>query len=212
MANLRKIFIALDTSKDGFLSADELRVGVEKVAEAFRLSLGKQSDFEPDWEKVVTCLDVDNDGLVGFDEFVTAASDRHRLILGENHLKQAFEILDKDKTGAISLQNLKESFGFNSSHASLELRSAEKVAESTWDDIDKLFKEIDKNGDGAIDFEEFNAHMVELIRKGGYDRRRTLPSQLTSRSKPHDSEESKVLAPGSEAVPSKKASRTSFRP
>ena len=54
---------------------------------------------------MVTCLDVDNDGLVGFDEFVTAASDRHRLIMGENHLhlEQAFEILDKDKNGAISL-------------------------------------------------------------------------------------------------------------
>ena len=52
---------------------------------------------------MVTCLDVDNDGLVGFDEFVTAASDRHRLIMGENNLKQAFEILDKDKNGAISL-------------------------------------------------------------------------------------------------------------
>ena len=55
--------------------------------------------------------------------------------------------------------------------------------------------------------------MKELIRKGGYDRRRTVASQVVgSPSKPLDSEESKVLAPVSEEAPSKKTSAISLRP
>ena len=56
------------------------------------------------------CLDVDKDKKLGFDEFVTAATDRRRLITGEGHLKKAFDILDIDKDGLISIEELKLSF------------------------------------------------------------------------------------------------------
>ena len=45
--------------------------------------------------------------------------------------------------------------------------------EKTWADIDKIFKEIDKNGDGLIDFEEFQDHIMDLKRKGRYDWRKS---------------------------------------
>ena len=32
-------------------------------------------------------------------------------------------------------------------------------------------KEIDRDGDGNIDFEEFKSHMLELLKKGEYDQR-----------------------------------------
>ena len=37
-----------------------------------------------------------------------------------------------------------------------------------------MFREIDKNGDGKIDFEEFTEHMTELIKKGKFDLRPNL--------------------------------------
>ena len=87
LANLRKVFMDLNTSKTGKLTVDEIRSGTQHIKETFKLSLGKDADFEPDWEKLVKCIDVDGDGQVGFDEFVTAASNRYRLITGEGHLK-----------------------------------------------------------------------------------------------------------------------------
>ena len=92
----------LNKSKDGYLTVDEICAGAQDILEDFRSSLGKGEHFQPDWKKVVTCIDVDQDGVVGFDEFVSAATDRYKLIIGENHLQQVFAILDKDKDGAIS--------------------------------------------------------------------------------------------------------------
>ena len=89
----------LNTSKTGQLTADEIKGGTEQIKDVFKLALGKKANFEPDWDKLVKCIDVDNDGKIGFDEFVTTASDRYRLITGEGHLKQAFDLLDVDKDG-----------------------------------------------------------------------------------------------------------------
>lgn len=77
----------LNTSKTGYLTVEEIRAGTDQIKGLFNLSLDKDKNFEPDWEKLVKCIDVDNDGKVGFDEFVTAASDRYRLIMGEGHLR-----------------------------------------------------------------------------------------------------------------------------
>ena len=62
LANLRKVFMELDTSKDGFLSPEEIRAGMKQIKETFKLSLGKKNDYEPDWEQLVKCIDVNNDG------------------------------------------------------------------------------------------------------------------------------------------------------
>ena len=41
---------------------------------------------------------------------MTAATNRERLITGEGHLKDAFDILDVDKDGLISIEEFKETF------------------------------------------------------------------------------------------------------
>ena len=45
------------------------------------------------------------------------------------------------------------------------------MEQQTWDDLNVLFKEINKKKDGYIDFNEFRDHMMELIKKGRYERR-----------------------------------------
>ena len=74
---LRKVFIALDTTKDGFLSPVQLKNGMLGIEESFKKILGKNDEFEPDWKQVISAIDVtsENDSF-GFDAFVTAASDR----------------------------------------------------------------------------------------------------------------------------------------
>ena len=41
---------------------------------------------------------------------MTAACDRQKLITGQRHLEQAFEILDLDKDGKLSPKELKKAF------------------------------------------------------------------------------------------------------
>ena len=48
-------------------------------------------------------------------------------------------------------------------------------------------KDLDKNGDGIIDFEEFKQHMLQLIDKGDFKYRPTLQkleSNITVETKP----------------------------
>ena len=89
--------------------------------------------------------------------------------MGENHLRQAFDILDIDKDGSISIEELKQCFSYGNLGAGLNgQQTGERVDESLWDE---LLADIDKNGDGKIDFDEFTDHMMGLIGKGCYDRR-----------------------------------------
>ena len=110
-ANLRKEFQTLDTDNDGFLTVEEITAGFDSIKPLFKKVLGKPDKFEPDWAKVIAAIDVENAGF-GFDAFITAASDREKLITTGNNLRDAFQILDKDNKGYISLLNLKERFGY----------------------------------------------------------------------------------------------------
>ena len=232
---LRKVFMELDTSKDGFLSVDEIKDGFKRIQlsddtliagstwaafksrvmqpdfsdinsiqgengpltkehtmllerlvaaqiaqgnmcklkkpqfmRSFNMQLGKGKDFEPDWDKLVKCIDVNNDGLVGFDEFVTAASDRYRLITGENHLKQAFDILDINKDGTVTIDELKECFSYGILGSGPKMEKADRVGDDLWE---QMLADIDTNKDGKIDFDEFKEHMMGLIKKGRYEKR-----------------------------------------
>ena len=55
---------------------------------------------------MIEYFDVDKDKRLDFDEFVTAATNRQRLINGKGNLKDAFDILDVDKDGLISIEEL----------------------------------------------------------------------------------------------------------
>ena len=132
------------------------------------MSMGKGSKYEPDWDKLVNCIDVDGDGKIGFDEFVTAASDRYRLIMGEGHLKHAFDMLDGDKDGLISVEELKKAFAYGHMGALDKTEKSSKVDDALWDE---LLSDIDKDGDGKINFKEFSDHMMLLVHKGHYGNR-----------------------------------------
>ena len=58
IAQLRKIFLQLDTSQDGVLQLEELEAGMDLFKAWFRNTLGK----EPDWEKLIKCIDMNKDG------------------------------------------------------------------------------------------------------------------------------------------------------
>ena len=148
----------MNTSKSGYLTAEELKEATTKFKSTIRKELGRDKGYELNWDKLVSCLDVDKDKKLGFDEFVTAATNRERLITGEGHLKDAFDILDVDKDGLISIDEFKQTFANGVMGSGME--KIQSVEEDQWD---KLLKGIDKDGDGKINYHEFEAHMLQLV-------------------------------------------------
>ena len=55
---------------------------------------------------------MDKDGQIDYGEFVTAATNRYRLLMDEENMRTAFNVLDMDGNGEITLAELKECFSY----------------------------------------------------------------------------------------------------
>ena len=91
----------MDKNKDGKLQYDEL---IEGYAEYY----GEFAQTEVD--RIFKLVDVDNSGEIDFSEFVTATVNRGNLLQDEK-LKAAFAVYDKDGSGSISTDEIKEVLG-----------------------------------------------------------------------------------------------------
>ena len=69
--------------------------------EAFVASYGKN----PDWKSVITAMDTNNDGLIDYGEFLTAATNRVDLLTKQN-LAAAFNAIDVKGDGKITADEL----------------------------------------------------------------------------------------------------------
>ena len=63
------MFEIMDTSKDGYLTIDELKVGIQTPMGSFYFK-------RTDWDQVLLSMDTDGDGRIDFTEFIAAAYDR----------------------------------------------------------------------------------------------------------------------------------------
>lgn len=84
-------------------------------------------------------MDVDGDGEIDFTEFISAAFDKRALLTQEN-LDAAFKTFDADGNGKITKDELKAVFASG---------KAGKATEEVWE---KIMADVDKNGDGEIDY------------------------------------------------------------
>ena len=107
------------------------------------------------WSEIVEHLDINNDGKVDYDEFVTAATDRVQL-LTEQNLRAAFGALDEHGDGVISANELSTIFNNSDGKGGLNNQGI-SFSEQYWLD---LMEEIDTNKEGHISFQEFKAYML----------------------------------------------------
>ena len=135
---LKKIFLKIDNNGDGRLTYDELRKGFEEV-------FGENiTDIE--FNKIVEDIDQDDDGYIGYEEFLRVALDQ-KIILTKENLRIAFEHFDANKDGKLSMEEVKNIMG------------TEGTAE-----ILEIFKSVDSDSDGDISYEEFCILMQKLVR------------------------------------------------
>jgi len=93
-------------------------------------------------------IDTDNSGYIDYSEFLAAAMDKKKF-LSSQRLEASFHAFDRDNNGKITAQELKHI-----------LESEIKIDITAYSN---LIKQVDKNGDGMIDFKEFKDMMMELI-------------------------------------------------
>ncbi|CAG9315137.1 unnamed protein product [Blepharisma stoltei] len=129
---LREVFRSMDKNGDGKLSREELM-------EQYVRSIGA-ADAEIEVNRIMAEVDTDNNGYIDYTEFLKATLDMRKLLSSDN-LKAAFRMFDRDGSGSISAAELKKVLEGG-------LASDDKV----WND---LIVQVDQNGDGEIDLQEF---------------------------------------------------------
>ena len=65
-----------------------------------------------EFEKLMLDLDKDNNGVIDYSEFLTAAVNKYQL-LSKDNLRIAFNMIDTDGSGSITINELKVAFDVN---------------------------------------------------------------------------------------------------
>jgi len=108
--------------------------------------------YEIDWKAVIDDCDQTGDGKIDFQEFIAACISR-KAITNRDEINVAFQILDSNRDGQISIEDLNDLFCSY---------GGKKVNMEMWEE---LLLEADRNGDGMVSENEFAAAMSNIIRR-----------------------------------------------
>jgi len=101
-------------------------------------------EFLEKWEEDI---DQDGTGFIGLDEFIILARRKIQEDEDERELKEIFRVLDKEKRGEVNTSELRwilKSLG----------------DDLTEDDIDDMIADVDTDGSGWVDYDEFSKLMM----------------------------------------------------
>ncbi|KAF7142011.1 hypothetical protein RHSIM_Rhsim06G0012400 [Rhododendron simsii] len=138
---LKQTFKNIDTDNSGSITYEELKAGLTKLGSKLT---------ESEITALMDAADVDKSGSIDYLEFITATMHRHRLEK-EEHLYQAFQFFDKDNSGFITRDELKNAMA--------------EYGMGDDDTINEVLDDVDTDKDGKINYEEF----VAMMRKGQPD-------------------------------------------
>ena len=132
-------FKIFDKNNDGQITQDELKQLLNNIGQ-------KPSDSEI--QDMINEIDIDGDGKINFDNFITLMKKKLRDHDNEEELIETFKVFDKDGIGFITFNNLKDvikNLGLNYSD----------------DEIMEMIKECDLDKDMMINYDEFTKMVLD---------------------------------------------------
>merc|ERR1711942_546789 len=139
---LKVCFDLFDTKKQEFLSADDL----DEIMRAMGFRPSKE-----ELQELLEEIDEDGSGEIEFGEFCqlcgTFLVEDPDIEVMKRELKDAFRIYDKEGLGYISTETLRGLIG-------------ELLAPLTDEELDGIIEELDEDGSGSMDFDEFCEMMM----------------------------------------------------
>jgi calcium-dependent protein kinase len=139
VSEIINLFISCDKNHDGTLNISEIQA-----------ALSQNKVTAKELEGIIQSLDVDGSGSIDLTEF-TAALLSQRVYLSHEKLWNAFKRFDLKDNGRITVDELSE-----------VLDKEHLVKDPNyWVD---MIREVDQDGDGTIDFDEFREMMQKVNR------------------------------------------------
>uniref|UniRef100_A0ACD6A1B2 Uncharacterized protein n=1 Tax=Avena sativa TaxID=4498 RepID=A0ACD6A1B2_AVESA len=146
---LKEMFKNIDKDNSGTITLEELKNGLAKQGT-------KMSDTEI--EQLMEAADADGNGLIDYEEFVTATVHMNKMDR-EEHLYTAFQYFDKDNSGYITKDELEQALKEKGLYDAKEIKD--------------IICEADTDNDGRIDYSEF----VAMMKKGSGSTEPTNPKK-----------------------------------
>ena len=140
--NILKLFRYFNISGNCKLTKEELRNGLYEYRE--------KEKVDNYVENLLMLLDGDNNGYIEYEEFLRACIDK-KLILKKTYLKYAFNYLDQDRTKTLNTQKIIKAF----------VVKPNTILEAVFN---KTLLQVDKDGDGIINYEEFEELMLNCMK------------------------------------------------
>eukprot|EP00918_Siedleckia_nematoides_P021708 GHVU01046750.1.p1 GENE.GHVU01046750.1~~GHVU01046750.1.p1 ORF type:complete len:167 (+),score=31.77 GHVU01046750.1:105-605(+) len=136
---IREAFNLFDTDGSGTIDPRELKAAMQ--------SLGFETK-NPTIYQMIADLDRQGTGAIDFEEFLDAITSKLGDKESRDGIQKIFALFDDDKTGSVSLKNLK--------------RVARELGETMTDEeLREMIERADSNGDGEISFEDFYTIMTK---------------------------------------------------
>ncbi|KAL5217663.1 hypothetical protein ABZP36_018347 [Zizania latifolia] len=133
IAQLKEAFNLFDKDGDGVITSKELGTVLS--------SLG-QNHTEAELQDMIKDVDADGNGVIDFHEFLNLMAHKMPDADSEDALREAFNLIDKDRNGYICADELRHVMG----------NLGEKLTDQ---EVADMIKEADLDGDGLISYKEF---------------------------------------------------------
>ncbi|KAK8686723.1 hypothetical protein V6N13_125743 [Hibiscus sabdariffa] len=134
---LQRVFNQFDANNDGKISVSELRDVLKTMGSSYS---------EDELKRVLEDIDTDRDGLIDLSEFSVLCRSSSDEVTAALEMRDAFDLYDQDKNGLISTKEL---------HLVLNRLGMK----SSVDECARMIKSVDSDGDGNVNFEEFQKMM-----------------------------------------------------